>query len=133
MSGADLATLMRATDTFYVPSPRPDASSGWVAKNGQAMLDAIYYNLQRGADALKVSVGKMSDSALKLAALNFGLADGKLADSIASLSQKDYDALLILAGKQEMGDANMPLAKALEALRDSKNMLDEVSKEKKEE
>ena len=60
---------MRVTDTFYVPSPRPDKDSKWVDKNnnGLDMLKAIYYNLQRGADALKVELGKMSDAAVNLA------------------------------------------------------------------
>ena len=131
LSGQDLAALMRATDTFFVPSPRPDGSSGWAKSNANStsLLEAIYYNLQRGADALKVTVDKMSDAAVSLAALNFGLADGKLAESIQSLSQNDYDALLLVAGQIEMNDVNKPLTTALDALRKSKDMLTQVSKE----
>ena len=46
--------MLRATDTFYVPSPRPDAADGWASKNTKAkdLLEAIYYNLERGAKAL---------------------------------------------------------------------------------
>ena len=134
LSGQDLATLMRATDTFYVPSPRPDKDSKWVDRNnnGLDLLEAIYYNLQRGADALKVELGKMSDAAVNLAALNFGLADEKLAKSIYSLSKGDYDKLLVLAGQVEMNEANKPLTKALDALRNSKDLLTHVSKKDNE-
>jgi len=130
MRRALLAAVMRATDTFYVPSPRPDKDSKWVDKNnnGLDLLEAIYYNLQRGADALKVELGKMSDSAVNLAALNFGLADEKLAKSIYSLSNENYEKLLALAGQVEMNAANKPLTKALDALRNSKDLLTEVSK-----
>ena len=119
-----------ATDTFYVPSPRPDKDSKWVDKNNNSlyMLEAIYYNLQRGADALKVKLGKMSDAAVNLAALNFGLADEKLAKSIYSLSKGDYDKLVVIAGQVEMNEANKPLTKALDALRNSKDLLTQVSK-----
>ena len=53
LPGPELATLMRATDTFYVPFPRPDAEEGWVASNGKCkdLLEAIYHNLERGANA----------------------------------------------------------------------------------
>ena len=85
-------------------------------------------NLQRGADSLKVTVGNLSGEAIEFAALNFGLADGKLVESINSLSQKDYDALLVLAGQSEANDVNKPLTTALDALRRSKDMLTQVSK-----
>lgn len=51
LSGSDLATLLRATDTFYVPYPRPDAEKDWAKNNAKAkaLLDAICHNLGRGA------------------------------------------------------------------------------------
>ena len=134
LSGQDLAALMRATDSFFVQSTRPDAKSGWdkTPASCTALFDAIYYNLQRAAEALKVQVRNMSGSAITLAALNFGLADGKLVESITSLSQKDYDALLVRAGQAEMNDTNKPLTTALDALRGSKDLLDRVSTEAEE-
>ena len=129
-SASPSALRAKATDTFYVPSPRPDKDSKWVDKNNNSldMLETIYYNLQRGADALKVELGKMSDAAVNLAALNFGLADEKLAKSIYSLSKGDYDKLVVIAGQVEMNEANKPLTKALDALRNSKDLLTQVSK-----
>lgn len=73
----------------------------------------------------------MSDAAVNLATLNFGLSDKKLAESIYSLSKGDYDKLLVLAGQVEMNDVNNPLTKALNALRNSKDQLAQVSKEAK--
>ena len=45
LSGRDLATLLRATDTFYVPFPRPDAEDDWSSDNTKVkdLLEAIYY------------------------------------------------------------------------------------------
>ena len=47
-------TPAKPSYTFYVPSPRPDVADGWVSKNTKAkdLLEAISYNLERGAKAL---------------------------------------------------------------------------------
>ena len=129
LSGRDLATLLRATDTFYVPWPRPDAEEGWIADNKKSkeLLEAIYHNLKRGAEALNVP--SLTDDATRYAALNFALADGKLAQSIINLSSGDYTNLLVIAEQVEMENGNHNMLKmALNVIRGSKTQLDEVSK-----
>lgn len=129
MSGGDLATLLRATDTFYVPSPRPDAADGWASKNTKVkdLLEAIYYNLERGAKAL--GVPSLADDAARYAALNFAIVDAKLANSIIGLSADKYNNLLVIAGQLDMENDNHMLTTALNAIRSSQSVLDEVSKE----
>ena len=129
LSGSDLATLLRATDTFYVPYPRPDAEKDWAKNNvkAKALLDAICHNLERGAKAL--GVPSLSDDATRHAALNFALRDGKLAKSIIDLSTDAYNNLLVIAGQLDMGNNNHMLSTALAAIRGAQEMLDKVSQE----
>ena len=127
LSGPELATLLRATDTFYVPFPRPDAEEGWIANNKKSkdLLEAIYHNLERGANALNVA--SLTGDATRHAALNFALSDGKLAKSIIDLSPDDYTNLLAIAGQLDMENGNHMLTMALHVIRGSQTMLDEVS------
>ena len=127
LSGRDLSTLLRATDTFYVPSPRPDTEKNWATDNVKSMelLEAISHNLKRGAEALNVP--SLTDEATRHAALNFALADGTLAKSIIDLTQEDYAKLLLVAGQLDLENGNHLLTTALGAIRDSQVMLDEVS------
>ena len=128
LSGRDLATLLRATGMFYVPSPRPDAEENWASNNVKAtnLLDAIYHNLKRGAEALNVP--SLTDDATRHAALNFAIVDGKLAKSIIDLSTVEYNNLLAIAGQLDMENGNHMLSTALNAIRGSQAMLNEVSK-----
>ena len=126
LTGQNLATLLRATDTFYVPLPRPDVKT---SESRTQLLETIYYNLQRGAAALKVD--HLSDTAAGFAALSFGLADGELAKTIQSLSNSNYNLLLADAGKLDAahGAGRNELTAAIKALRDSEDLLNEVSEE----
>ena len=102
LSGKDLATISRATDTFLVQSPRPDADEGWCADKTKRtdLLMAIGYNISRAAAALNLGEGeRLSAAAVRHATLNFALPDEKLVNSILSLSKQDYDLLLADAGK----------------------------------
>ena len=56
LPGRDLATLLRATNTFFTPTPRPDADAAWgkTPEGRRSLLDVISYNLRLGADALEV-------------------------------------------------------------------------------
>ena len=127
LPGRDLATLMRATDTFYVPFPRPDAEEGWVASNRKCkdLLEAIYHNLERGANALNVP--SLTGDATRHAALNFAISDGQLAKSIIGLSHDDYTNLLAIAGQLDMENGNHMLTMALHVIRGSQETLDQVS------
>ncbi len=104
LSGQEMATLSRATSTFLVQSPRPDAEKNWgsnAAKRAD-MLTAISYNISRAAAAMKLKPGeKLSDVALRHAVLNMGLVDKKLVESIASLSEANYNSLIADAGKKD--------------------------------
>ena len=66
------------------------------------MLTAISYNISRAAAAMKLKPGeKLSDVALRHAVLNMGLVDKKLVESIASLSEANYNSLIADAGKKD--------------------------------
>ena len=131
LPGRDLATLLRATNTFFTPTPRPDADAAWgkTPERRRSLLDVISYNLRLGADALEVP--HLGAEAAKSAARNFGLADKKLAESIIALSNADYDALLAQAQQldAERGEGVVELASAVEALRGSGDLLAKVSEE----
>ena len=65
----------------------------------------------------------------RLAALNFALVDAKLANSIIDLKADKYNNLLAIAGQLDMENGNHMITTALDAIRGSKAILDEVSKE----
>ena len=118
--GGDLAKLLRATNTFFAPSPRPDEDSKWAGSPAKRadMLSVISYNLSRGAQALGQQ--HLSASAVKYATLNFGIVDSTLVGSIAKLSEQEYSTLLLDAQKIDEQKGGHELATALGALRDPK-------------
>ena len=129
LSGQDMATLSRATSTFLVQLPRPDAEKDWGSNAGKRadMLTAISYNISRAAAAMKLKPGeKLSDEALRYAVRNMGLIDAKLVESIASLSEADYNALLTDASQMDTKDGVYGLAFAVSALRDAQTLLDQI-------
>ncbi len=120
LSGRELATISRATSTFLVQSPRPDAAPGWCkdAKNRADILAAIGYNISRAAAAMNLGDGEhLADAAVRLAARSFGLSDGKLIESISGLSEGDYNQLVADAGVIDAGNGGHELATALAELR----------------
>jgi len=116
---ADLAKLLRATNTFFAPSPRPDADAKWASNPAKRaeLLSVISYNLSRGAQALGQQ--HMSDFAIKCATKNFGIIDSTLVQSIAKLSEKDYSTLLLEAQQIDGQNGGHELATALAVLRDN--------------
>ena len=125
LTGQEMATLSRATSTFLVPSPRPDIDPKWgsVKDKRATMLDAIAYNLSRAEKAMNLGEGKhLSDAAIRHAALNMGLLDKTLIESILALSENDFNTLLIEA--QQAGNG---LGTAISALRDGRELLTKVS------
>ena len=131
LSGREMVTISRATDTFLVQSPRPDADAGWCTNEAKRrdFLTAIAYNISRAAEALNIGEGHpISATAVRHAVLNFGLADKTLITSVVSLSQEDYDQLLADANTidQLSGKDVHVLATALAALRDAQTLLDKV-------
>ena len=129
LSGKDLATLLRATDTYFTPSPRPDEKDGWCAnaENRAKVLDSLAYSLKRGADALGTE--HLTPAAARFATLNFGLAGGKIATSIFSLSDAEYNTLLAEAQQRDDENGGHELATALETLRTSQEMFNTVNEE----
>ena len=121
LTGQEMNAISRATSTFLVPQPRPDADKNWGASAAkrQLMLDVIEYNLSRVKPA---GDGALSDSAVAHAALNMGLVDGQLVTSIAGLPDKDYNQLLAEALQRGKG-----LPTAISSLRGAKGLLDEIS------
>lgn len=122
-----MATLSRATSTFLVPSPRPDDDPklATVPAKRTAMLDAIAYNLSRAARAMKLPEGQpLTNAAVRHAALNMGLIDKQLAESILALGENDYNTLLL-----EAQNAGGGLSHALSALRGSCELLQTVQTE----
>ena len=129
LSGQEMATLSRATSTFLVPSPRPDAEKDWGSNAGKRaeMLTAISYNISRATSAMNLKEGeKLSDVALRHAVLNMGLVDGKLVESIASLSDDDYNALLAEAGQMDAKDGVYGVSSAVSALRGAQAILNQI-------
>lgn len=113
----DLAKMLRATRTFFAPSPRPDANAGWVntpAKRAE-LLNVISYNLSRAAEA--VGQKNLSTSAVKFVTQNFGIIDSTLVNSIAKLSEAEYATLLLDAQKIDGNSGGNELATALATLR----------------
>jgi hypothetical protein len=130
LSGKDLATISRATDTFLVPSPRPDADKNWCTSEAKRteLLMVIGYNISRAAAALNLGEGeRLSSAAVRHATLNFALPDEKLVNSILSLSQQDYDLLLADAGKIDQENGGHELTTALGALREAAKDMQTVS------
>ncbi len=125
LSAAEMTTLTRATSTFLVQTPRPDANADWGgdATKRADFISALSYNISRAVEALKLPQGqKASEAAIRHAALSCGLSDGKLVVSVTSLKQTDYD--LLLGEAQKTG--NRELAIALEALRGAKALYDDL-------
>ena len=125
LSGQEMATLSRATSTFLVPSPRPDLDPKWgsVKDKRATMLNAIAYNLSRAEQAMRLPEGDhLSTAAVVHATLNMGLLDKMLIESIAAMSDNDYNNLLIEA--QQLGGH---LSTAVSALRGGSELLEEVS------
>ena len=120
LSGRELATISRATNTFLVQSPRPDAEPGWCKdkKNRADILAAIGYNISRAAAAMALGDGEhLADAAVRLAARSFGLSDGKLIKSISGLSEEDFNQLVADADVIDTGNGGHELATALAELR----------------
>ena len=69
---------------------------------------------------------KLSDVALGHAVLNMGLVDGKLVESIASLSDDDYNALLAEAGQMDAKDGVYGVSSAVSALRGAQAILNQI-------
>ena len=69
----------------------------------------------------------LSDDAARLAALNFAIVDAKLANSIIGLTADKYNNLLVIAGQLYAENGNHMLTTALNAIRGSKIILDQVS------
>ena len=132
LSGQEMATLSRATSTFLVPSPRPDAEKNWGSDAGKRaeLLTAISYNISRAAAAMNLKEGdELSDVALRHAVLNMGLVDGKLVESIASMSDADYNALLAEAGQMDAKDGVYGVSSAVSALRGARPLLNQIAVE----
>ena len=130
LSGQEMATLSRATSTFLVQSPRPDAEKNWGSNAGKRadMLTAISYNISRAAAAMKLKPGeKLSDVALRHAVLNMGLIDKKLVESIASLSDADYNSLIADASKKDS-----QISVAVSILRGAEVYLNEIEIEEEQ-
>jgi len=130
LSGQEMATLSRATSTFLVPSPRPDADEDWAeSKEKRAdMLAAISYNLSRAAEAMKLRPGEsLSASAVSFSALNMGLIDAELVESIAGMDEDDYNTLVTEAQQLDAQKGGNELSTALAALRGAQELLDRVS------
>ena len=130
LSGKDLATISRATDTFLVPSPRPDADKNWCTSEAKRkdLLMVIGYNISRAVAALNLGEGeRLSAAAVRHATLNFALPDEKLVNSILSLSQQDYDLLFADAGKIDQENGRHELTTALGALREAAKDMQTVS------
>lgn len=124
LTGQQMATLSRATSTFLVPLSRPDDDPRWatVPAKRKALLDAIAYNLSRAEEAMALGEGRhLSDAAVRHAALNMGLLDKQLAESILALGENDYNTLLLEA--QQAGNG---LSQAISALRGSRELLQTV-------
>ena len=125
LSGQEMATLSRATSMFLVPSPRPDIDPKWgsVKDKRATMLDAIAYNLSRAEKAMNLGEGRhLSGAMVRHAALNMGLLDKQLVESILALNEKDYNLLLVEA--QQAGNG---LDQAISALRDGRDLLTKVT------
>ena len=125
LSGQEMATLSRATSMFLVPSPRPDIDPKWggVKDKRATMLNAIAYNLARAEQAMRLPEGdSLSTAAVVHATLNMGLLDKMLIESIAAMSDNDYNLLLLEA--QQMGGN---LSTAVSALRGGSELLEQVS------
>ena len=136
LSGPEMATLARATSTFLVQMPRPDAEKNWGSNAGKraGMLAALSYNISRAATAMKLNPGeRLPDAAIRHAVLNMGLIDGKLVESITSLSEADYNAILTDAGKEEAQNGAYGLSTALATLRGAEGLLAQVQPEEEEE
>ena len=136
LSGQEMATLSRATSTFLVPSPRPDADEDWAASKEKRadMLAAISYNLSRAAEAMKLEPGeRLSASAVSFSALNMGLLDAKLVESIADMDEDDYNTLVTEAQQLDAKTGGNELATALDALRGANDLLVQVSPVEEEE
>ena len=121
--------MLRATKTFFVPSPRPDADSAWVKNSAKRaeLLSVISYNLSLASEA--VGNQKLSANAVKFVTQQFGIIDGNLVNSIAKLSEADYTMLLLEAQRLD-GENGGTLATALATLRDKETstLLETVSK-----
>jgi hypothetical protein len=131
-----MATLSRATSTFLVPSPRPDADEDWAASKEKCadMLAAISYNLSRAAEAMKLEPGeRLSASAVSFSTLNMGLLDAKLVESIADMDEDDYNTLVTEAQQLDAKTGGNELATALDALRGANDLLVQVSPVEEEE
>ncbi len=129
LSGRDLATISRASTTFLVQSPRPDADAKWGASADKRkdMLDAIGYNLKRVAAAMNLGPDEqLSSAAVRHAVLNMGLNDVKLVESFGTLKSNDYDALLAQAGQIDAQAGGHMLATAVAALRGGTAILGEI-------
>ena len=136
LSGQEMATLSRATSTFLVPSPRPDADEDWAASKEKRadMLAAISYNLSRAAEAMKLEPGeRLSASAVSFSALNMGLIDAELVESIAGMDEDDYNTLVTEAQQLDAKTGGNELATALDALRGANDLLVQVSPVEEEE
>ncbi|MBR3222799.1 MAG: hypothetical protein IKF72_11300 [Kiritimatiellae bacterium] len=136
LSGQEMATLSRATSTFLVPSPRPDADVDWAASKEKRadMLAAISYNLSRAAEAMKLKPGEsLSASAVSFSALNMGLIDAELVESIAGMDEDDYNTLVTEAQQLDAKTGGNELATALDALRGANDLLVQVSPVEEEE
>ena len=132
LSGQEMATLARATSTFLVQMPRPDAEKNWASNAGKRadMLTALSYNISRAAAAMKLNPGEvLPEAAIRYAVLNMGLIDGTLVKSITSLSEADYTALLADANRAQTQNGAYGLATALSALREAGNLLEQVQQE----
>ena len=120
LSGQNLATISRASTTFLVQSPRPDADAKWGSSPDKRrdMLEAIGYNLRRVATAMNLGPGEqLSSAAVRHAVLNMGLNDLKLVESFTALKSADYDALLAQAGQADAQFGGNILSTAVAALR----------------
>ena len=136
LSGQEMATLSRATSTFLVPSPRPDADEDWAASKEKRadMLAAISYNLSRAAEAMKLKPGeRLSASAVSFSALNMGLLDAELVESNAGMDEDDYNTLVTEAQQLDAKTGGNELATALDALRGANDLLVQVSPVEEEE
>lgn len=76
---------------------------------------------------MALNAASLTAEATRHAALNFAIADGKLAKGIVELAPGDYDNLLVIAGQLDMENGNHMLSMAVEALRGSADMLAKAS------
>ena len=98
------------------------------------MLAAISYNLSRAAEAMKLEPGeRLSASAVSFSALNMGLLDAELVESIAGMDEDDYNTLVTEAQQLDAKTGGNELATALDALRGANDLLVQVSPVEEEE